>query len=125
MAFRHVKFANLPVTDQDRAVKFYTERVGLRLAADEAMAPGWRWIELAIPGAVTAIVMVRRGGTAADDEPCLILIADDVAAEVARLENSGVEIVSGAKEAPWRKGETYALIRDSENNLVMLGQAAG
>jgi predicted enzyme related to lactoylglutathione lyase len=27
--FKHVKFVELPVTDQDRAVRFYTEQVGL------------------------------------------------------------------------------------------------
>lgn len=32
--FKHVKFAGLPVDDQDRAVAFYTEKVGLEVATD-------------------------------------------------------------------------------------------
>jgi lactoylglutathione lyase len=32
--FKYVKFAELPVVDQDRAVKFYTEKLGLSLARD-------------------------------------------------------------------------------------------
>ena len=29
--FKQIKFAELPVTDQDRAVRFYSERVGLKV----------------------------------------------------------------------------------------------
>ncbi|MGH8474237.1 MAG: VOC family protein, partial [Methylococcales bacterium] len=31
---KYVKFAELPVEDQDRAVSFYTEKVGLKVVQD-------------------------------------------------------------------------------------------
>lgn len=120
--FRHVKFANLPVVDQDRALGFYTDTVGLKLVIDDPSQGAWRWIELAIPGSPTAILLTKREGEAADDEPSLVLVCDDVAAECARLAAAGVEIVSPPQEAPWQKGSRYALIRDSEGNTVMLDQ---
>ena len=43
----HIQFAELPVFDQDRAKKFYTDHFDCRVAADEPMGKdGWRWIEL-------------------------------------------------------------------------------
>ncbi len=42
----HVLFADLPVREQDRAVRFYTERLGLRVARDDpyrARGAGSSW----------------------------------------------------------------------------------
>lgn len=50
---KFVKFAELPVQDQDRAVSFYTEKVGQKVIQDTPYNDGWRWIELEIPGAET------------------------------------------------------------------------
>lgn len=122
--FQHVKFANLPVVDQDRALRFYRDTVGLKLVIDDPSQGPWRWIELAIPGAKTSILLTRREGRA-DAEPCLVLVCDDVAAECSRLAAAGVEIVSPPQEAPWQKGSFYAYIRDSEGNVVMLDQPPG
>ena len=47
---KHVKFVGVPVSDQDAALAFWTEKIGLRVATDQPMGPGKRWIELAIPG---------------------------------------------------------------------------
>ena len=50
---RGVKFVGIPVKNQDAALKFWTEKVGLKIATDQEMGPGQRWIELSIPGAET------------------------------------------------------------------------
>ena len=60
----YVRFAELPVVDQDRAVKFYTEKLGFRVAQDRPYQEGWRWITLEIPGAQTKILLTRK----AEDE---------------------------------------------------------
>lgn len=36
----HVKFISIPVADQDRALKFYTEKLGFKVATDQEMGPG-------------------------------------------------------------------------------------
>ena len=51
--FKHLKYKELPVANQDRALRFYTEQLGLRVAVDRAYGDGARWIELEIPGAQT------------------------------------------------------------------------
>src|SRR5437660_716727 len=41
-----IKFVNIPIKDQERALAFYTERLGFTVATDQPMGPaGQRWIE--------------------------------------------------------------------------------
>jgi predicted enzyme related to lactoylglutathione lyase len=120
--FRHVKFAELPVVDQDRAILFYTEKVGLRKAVDSPYGNGWRWLEFAIPGAATKILVTRRDG-APREEPAIILVVEDVSAAYETLQAKGVEFTQAPTRAPWSADESYALFRDSEDNIVMLGSA--
>ena len=58
----HIQFTELPVTDQDRARDFYVRHLGCTVVADTPMgAPdGWRWLELALPGAQTHLHFHRR-----------------------------------------------------------------
>jgi catechol 2,3-dioxygenase-like lactoylglutathione lyase family enzyme len=58
---RGVKIVSIPVKNQDAALKFYTEKLGFKVATDQEMAPGGqRWIELKIPGADTNLALLRR-----------------------------------------------------------------
>ena len=63
---RGVKFVSIPVVDQDRALAFYTEKLGFRVATDQPFDGKQRWIELAIPGRGYGCGAVSDGrGTAA------------------------------------------------------------
>lgn len=117
----HIQFAELPVIDQDRAKAFYTDHLGCQVIADQPMGDsGWRWIELALPHAVTNLHFVRRADAAASAEPVLVLVDDDVKATVASLKARGVEIVTEPQEAPWQPGRTVAEFRDSEGNRMVV-----
>ena len=37
---RGVKIASIPVRNQDVSLKFYTEKLGFKVATDQEMAPG-------------------------------------------------------------------------------------
>ena len=54
---RGIKIAGIPVRDQDAALKFYTEKLGFKVATDQPMGDGQRWIELMIPGADTRLAL--------------------------------------------------------------------
>ena len=54
---KSLKFVSIPTSDQDRALAFWTEQVGFRVATDQPMGPGRRWIELSIPGGETRVVL--------------------------------------------------------------------
>ena len=57
-----IKFANVPVSDQDRAISFYTEKLGFVLATDQPFDGKQRWVEMRIPGADTRVVLFTPDG---------------------------------------------------------------
>ena len=62
-----IKFASVPVTDQDRALEFYTKKLGLRILTDAPFNDDQRWIELGFPRAETKLVLFTAGGAPETD----------------------------------------------------------
>ena len=52
----------VPVTDHDRAARFYTETLGFEIRRDATFGPGMRWVEVAPPGATTTVALAPPGG---------------------------------------------------------------
>ena len=50
----------IPVSDQDRAIEFYVDKLGLEKRADVPFGNGYRWVEVAPAGATTTIAIARR-----------------------------------------------------------------
>lgn len=115
----HISFATIPVTDPDRAISFYADRFGMVLTVD-APYGDTRWIILGIPGARTQLRLEAVARMPDRGAPTLPIIAPDVAATIGNLREAGVEIVSDPKPAEWNIDVTYALIRDSEGNVILL-----
>ena len=115
-----IKFAELPVFDQDRAIAFYTRALGCTVAADAPMGESRRWVELAFPGAESHLHFLPRENEEPSPEPVLVLVEEDIAGTVKKLRDQGVEIVSEPQEAPWAPGTTFAEFRDSEGNRMVL-----
>jgi len=63
MSARVSKLANviIPVADQDGALRFYTEALGLEKRVDVPFGNGSRWIEVAPSGADTPIAICPPG----------------------------------------------------------------
>jgi len=59
---RGIKFVSVPVTDQDVALKFFTEKLGFKVTTDQPFDDKQRWIELMIPGAETGLVLFMPDG---------------------------------------------------------------
>jgi len=120
---QYIKFTNLPVSNQRRAVRFYREKLGMRILQNTPYKKDWRWIELGIPGAETAIVMVRKKNIDPDDLPALVLAVDDVQDTYEELQARGVVFTQGPRPAPWNPEQRFALFRDSEGNTVLIGSS--
>lgn len=121
----HLQFAELPVSDQDRAKAFYTDKLGCRVVADASMGGDWRWIELGFEGADTALHFVPRQNEEPSSDPVLVLVEDDVRGTVETLRAKGVEIVTEPEEAAYMPGVTVAEFRDSEGNRMVLSERLG
>lgn len=118
----HVKFAPLPVLDQDRAIDFYRTHFGMRVASDAPYSDNWRWVELAFPGGGTRLLMQRKADEGASGSPDLSLIVEDVDGLYRNMRAAGVAFQGEPKAPPWNKDELAALFTDSEGNLVLLSQ---
>ena len=115
---KQVKFVGIPVKDQERAVKFWTEMMGLKVLTDQPLG-NQRWIELQIPGAQTRIVLFTpeghedRIGTFFNGS----LGCDDVAYTYEKLKAKGVEFAAPPTQQPWG---TFATFRDPDGNTFVL-----
>jgi catechol 2,3-dioxygenase-like lactoylglutathione lyase family enzyme len=83
----------VPVADQDRAIEFYTGKLGFEKRADTPFGDGNRWVEVAPPGAVTTIALVEpREGESAGIETRVAFDSTDVEADHATLRERGVDV---------------------------------
>ena len=120
------KLANviIPVADQDRAVEFYTETLGLETRLDVPFGDGNRWIEVAPPGADTPIAICPPGPdvTAGGKDTGISLQTDDVDAYHAQLKDRGVDVDAEVS----RFGDAVPPLfwfRDPEGNRLMVVEA--
>ena len=115
-----IKFASIPVTDQDRALAFYTEKLGFTVFTDQMFDDKQRWIELRIPGAETGVVLFTADGH--EDRigtfQGLSFVADDVARTYDELTQRGVEFAGPPKSEDWG---TYVIFKDPDGNAFVLG----
>jgi catechol 2,3-dioxygenase-like lactoylglutathione lyase family enzyme len=91
-----IKFASIPVADQDRALRFYTEKMGFTIVTDQPFDGKQRWIELGIPGATTRVVLFTPDGQRgrAGGFSNITFMADDVESTYTELAARGVEFTS-------------------------------
>lgn len=119
---KQVKFVSIPTADQDLALEFWTERMGFKVATDQPMGPDMRWIELAIPGAQTRIVLFtmegheERIGTPFNGA----FACDDVEYAYEKLVKRGVEFVEKPTKQPWG---VYAVFKDTDGNTFVLSSS--
>lgn len=83
----------VPVADQDRAIEFYTGKLGFEKRVDVPFGDGDRWVEVAPPGGATTIALVKpREGESAGIETRVALDTTDVEADHAALRGRGVDV---------------------------------
>ena len=117
---QHIKFVNLGVNDQQRALEFYTAVLGFELLQDEAFGAGQRFIELGLPNAVTTLVLTAQTEAPRRDVPALYLVDNDVHGAARTYRERGAEIVAEPQSAPWNPDTVWCWVRDTEGNIVMI-----
>jgi catechol 2,3-dioxygenase-like lactoylglutathione lyase family enzyme len=82
------------VSDQDRALDFYVEKLGFEKRTDMPFGHGDRWLEVAPAGAATTIAIVppRPGTEAGGAQTGIALSTGDVDADHADLKARGVDV---------------------------------
>ena len=113
----HVKFVSIPTVDQDRALAFYTERLGFKVVTDQPFG-AQRWIELRIGASDTRFVLFTMDDGPRPGSPFPgALDCDNVHKTYDELVAKGVEFVSPPEKQPWG---TFAVMKDPDGNTFVL-----
>src|SRR5207249_7090342 len=109
------------VADTDRAIDFYVGTLGFEKVVDVPMAPGMRWVEVAVAGTPTTLALAPPppGKTAGGAETGIILDTTDVDADHAALRAAGVD----ADEEVARWGDPIPpmfWLRDPDGNSLAI-----
>ena len=110
------------MSDQDRAIEFYTEKLGFELRGDTPYGYGERWVEVAPAGAATRIALVPpQQGQSVGVPSNIGLTTGDVDADHAHLEEQGVEV-----DDVMRMGDPVPpmfFFRDQDGNTIFVAEA--
>jgi lactoylglutathione lyase len=121
----HVGTVCIFVGDQDRAKAFYTDKLGLELRTDQPLFPGAtsRWVAVAPKGAATELILYlpdenwEHYKQVVGKSQAITLDVSDMQAVHTDLKAKGVTFVQEPDKQPWG---TFATVRDSEGNTILL-----
>ena len=132
--YNAISRSQLYVLDQDAALDFYVNTLGLELATDADLG-FMRWLTVRVPGDPVREVLLERPGPPAMDETTaatvremltkgagggsLYLTTDDAQSTYETLRDRGVEITDEPSPKPY--GIDFG-IRDPFGNAVRIGQ---
>ena len=123
---KDVPLIGIFVDDQEGALDFYTNELGLQKVQDEAYGPDARWITVSPAESKIRIVLKKAerdyekamvGNS--DGAPVLTLATDDIHFAYDRLRERGVRFLGEPYRYPWGVG---ALLLDQDGNPILLQQ---
>jgi catechol 2,3-dioxygenase-like lactoylglutathione lyase family enzyme len=119
------KVANvvIPMADVDKAIDFYTGTLGMEKRVDVPFAEGYRWVEVALPGAETTIAIPPppSGGETGGRQTGITFQTDDIDGAYAHLKAAGVDVDAEIN----RMGDPVPPMfwfRDPEGNVLLMVQ---
>src|SRR5271165_4661089 len=126
-----IKVTSIYVDDQNKALRFYTEVLGLTKKADFSNGP-FRWLTVASPEEPngTELQLALNNNPAAkayqqaifqQGQPAFMFFTDDVKADYERINARGAEFSMPPTEVP---GSTIAKLNDTCGNLIQISQLA-
>jgi catechol 2,3-dioxygenase-like lactoylglutathione lyase family enzyme len=115
-----IKFVGVPVRDQDRALAFYTKKLGFQIITDQPFNDTQRWIELRIPGADTGIVLFTPEGheSRIGTSQSIAFWTNNVQKTYDEMVSRGVEFTGPPVTADWGSS---AILKDADGNEFVLG----
>ncbi|MBV9636304.1 MAG: VOC family protein [Methylobacteriaceae bacterium] len=124
-----IKLTSVYVDDQEKALRFYTDVLGLTKKADFSNGP-YRWLTVASPeepdGAQLQLALNDNPAAKAyqqaifeQGQPAIMFFTDDVKADHERIRARGAEFTMPPTEVT---GSTIAKLNDTCGNLVQITQ---
>jgi catechol 2,3-dioxygenase-like lactoylglutathione lyase family enzyme len=115
-----IELIHVPVSDVDRAIEFYVDKVGFNLDHDQRVSEELRFVQLTPPGSACSIAFGEGlGATLAPGSLDVIqVVIEDADAALAQLRENGVD-ADGVDEQAWGRFVTF---RDPDGNRWTLQQ---
>ena len=113
----HIKFVSIPTRNQDKALAFYTEKLGFKLVTDQPFSETQRWIEMRIGGSDTRFVLFTTDESRIGTFFNGALACDNVEKTYEELTAKGVEFMGPPKKEHWG---TFATFKDIDGNQFVL-----
>lgn len=117
----HVKLVSIAVTDQDKALDFYTNKLGFEVVVDEPFNTSnrARWIELKPPEGQTRIVLLKaeRNDPRVGRLSNIVFTADDVEKTYFDLKTRGVQFKEPPNKQHWGM---FTQFTDLDGNTFVL-----
>ena len=108
-----IELIAVPVTDVDRAIDFYTNRVGFVLDHDHRVSDDLRFVQLTPPGSACSIAFgTGVSGMAPGSQKGIQIVVSDADAARAQLIEAGVD-ASDVDEQPWGR---FVFFDDPDGN---------
>ena len=120
----HLSIVPIQVSDQQAALRWYTEKLGMENVMDDPMGPELRWITVRLPEDDVQFVLANFGafdpdGAQPGSSSGYVLWTDDIDATHAEWAGKGVEFTEPPTRQMWG---TQALFRDPDGNGWVLVQ---
>jgi predicted enzyme related to lactoylglutathione lyase len=126
-----IKLTSVYVNDQEAALRFYTEVLGLTKKADFSQGP-FRWLTVASPDEPegTELQLAPNDNPAArayqqaifqQGQPAAMFFTDDVRSDYERIKSRGAEFTMPPTDVT---GSTITILNDNCGNLIQLTQLA-
>jgi catechol 2,3-dioxygenase-like lactoylglutathione lyase family enzyme len=117
VALTDLAIVSVPVSDQDRALAFYVDVLGLEVIDDSPMGPTMRWVRVGLKLAQTSITLVTWFPSMVPGSlKGLLFNTDNLEDDVARFRAAGVE-VSDIQEEAWGR---YVTFDDPDGNGIIV-----
>lgn len=102
MAVEEIAVVSVPVSDPERAKRFYVDTLAFDLVRDDDSVPGLHWIQVAPKGGGTSLTLVTWfESMPAGSLRGLVLRSDDLHADYEALLAKGVEFDTPPQARPW------------------------
>ncbi|HUE06129.1 MAG TPA: VOC family protein [Acidimicrobiales bacterium] len=112
----------VPVADQERARRFYVEKLGFEVCRDVPMGDGGRWLQVAPPGGRVPVALVAAGeGGQVGIDTGITFTTGDAEADHALLAWGGVDTEPLLR---WPGVPLMFIVRDPDGNQLKIMERA-
>lgn len=118
---RQIKLVPLFVTNIERAIEFYQDKLGFKITTDVTYEGG-RWIELTIPGSATMLSLTTSSEIPGPEFQGICFETDDIEQTYNDLVTKGVHFEYPPALQSW--GEIITEFYDPDGNHFILGEGA-